>query len=618
MRLPFAKVTLFVVLASLAGSAIYRIFGIERRVSDTIASERLRLEVKDRVPFTRTELSPHDSDYVEIIQTTREVRALAEFDGSYYAATGGGLIQLSPDGETLRHYTVLDGLPESDLTALIAFDGKLYIGTRSKGLVVFDGESFCLYTFTDRQIQAITCFAGDNGRLLIGTFNGGLFDFDGKFFTEVKAEGGRIMGVNCLKSDGRRLYAGTFNLGLYIYANGTWAHYSMAGGLPSDRVVGVESLNDLTWVATDLGLAVFGNDRFQTVATIPSLSGSAVFDGRLYVTKDSGEVSVFDRSLKTVLPAAGAGQARLVTLNQNLWLVSNQGVSLFDGNRLRGFGAADASLTDNFASGLAIDANGDLWVGTFRHGIDVYTPESGRIKHIESESVREINYLVASDRGVEAATSAGRIGFGGDMSVTVLTAGLPASSVNHFSKQLIATARGLVLDGGDGAHVLTTVHGLPSNSVYSTLESDTRLFAGTLGGLAEIQGGRVTRTFTSANSNLTTNWVTSLCMADGRLFIGTYGGGAFELSPSGEVRSFESETGKFTANPNAIYADDERLYIGTLTGVEVLDLRDQKWKTVRKILPSEVVMSITGDDENIYFGTSAGVARVAKRYFVQL
>jgi hypothetical protein len=89
----------------------------------------------------------------------------------------------------------------------------------------------------------------------------------------------------------------------------------------------------------------------------------------------------------------------------------------------------------------------------------------------------------------------------------------------------------------------------------------------------------------------------------------------FELFPSGEIRSFEAETGKFVVNPNALFSDGKHLFAGTLEGVKILDLRSQKWKTVRRFLPSETVMSITADEENIYFATTGGLAKFKKNYF---
>ncbi|MDQ2746726.1 MAG: hypothetical protein M3T96_05640, partial [Acidobacteriota bacterium] len=159
------------------------------------------------------------------------------------------------------------------------------------------------------------------------------------------------------------------------------------------------------------------------------------------------------------------------------------------------------------------------------------------------------------------------------------------------------------------------VQNLPSNSIYTTLSVGEKLYVGTLGGLAEIENRRVVRVFKDSNSNLKTNWVTALCYAGERIFIGTYGGGIFELTPAGEIRSFENEAGKFVVNPNALFSDGERLYAGTLTGAETLDLRTGEWQTLHAILPSETVTSIAGNEQAVYFATTNGIARVEKNYF---
>ncbi|HEX9960430.1 MAG TPA: hypothetical protein VGB00_05830, partial [Pyrinomonadaceae bacterium] len=236
---------------------------------------------------------------------------------------------------------------------------------------------------------------------------------------------------------------------------------------------------------------------------------------------------------------------------------------------------------------------------------------------IESETAREINFLQAGDEEMFAAASSGLIRFRTDFSNENLTKkdGLPNNSVTHFSAGSVATAKGLAFRENGKFRALSTVNGLPNNSVYTTLRIGAKLYAGTLGGLAEIENNRVTRTFKDTNSNLKTNWVTALCLAGERIFIGTYGGGVFELLPSGDIRSFESETRKFVVNPNAIFSDGGRAYFGTLEGVKILDLQTQQWQTVRSVLPAETVLSITGDAENIYFGTTAGIARINKNYF---
>lgn len=273
--------------------------------------------------------------------------------------------------------------------------------------------------------------------------------------------------------------------------------------------------------------------------------------------------------------------------------------------------------TDNFVSALAFDNDENLWLGTFRRGVDVFNADGKKLKHLESESLREINFLQSTGETVSAATSSGLRTLKKDFSSSNQTKkdGLPGDSITHFSGDFTATSKGLAFRENGRIRVLSTVQGLPSNAVYTTLEAGGKLYAGTLGGLAEIAGNRVVRTFKDSNSNLKTNWTTALIRAGERVFIGTYGGGVFELLPSGEIRSFEAEIGKFVVNPNAMSSDGARLYVGTLAGARVLDLRTQEWTTIKQILPSENVMSVAASGDNVYFGTSSGIARIGKSYF---
>lgn len=613
------KLICVVIVASIVCSGIYRVLSIRSRVQNALAAEKLLLKDRDKVRFELTRFLPHDQDTVTVVQNTNAVRDLARFNGELYAATDGGLIRIGENGEILRHYTVLDGLPESDLLCLSAFNGKLYIGTRTSGLVVFDGEEFAGYKFPDHKTEAITAFAEGDGALLIGTFAGGLLRFDGTGFTEIKAGSDPIAAVNCIRTDGPKLYVGTFNTGLFIHENDMWSHFSTTEGLPSNRIVSIASIDENLYVATDFGLAVLDGDTFRNLITLPALSGAAVFDSRLFLVKDDGQIFIFDRSLKDLFPASSTANSRLNSLDEKLWLLSGNGISRFEDGRIKPFTKISGPLTDNFVSALAAASNGSLWVGSFHRGIDILAANGENLKHIENENVREINYLEPIADSVSASTSAGLIRFPDVAPGKSLTAkeGLPSNSVTQTSGDVIATAKGLAFNTDGRVRLLTTVQGLPNNSVYTTIKVGDKLYAGTLGGIAEIVDGRVVKTFKDSNSNLTTNWVTAFCRAGDRFFIGTYGGGIFELTASGDISSFEHETGKFTVNNNAMYSDGERLYAGTLTSVKVLDLNTLEWKTYKNILPSQTVMSITGDDAAVYFGTASGIARVKRTLFTR-
>ena len=619
MRLPFRKILILILTLSALFCVGYEIHRIYRSARQTLAEERARLLEQNRVAFEKRFLTPHLSDKISIRQNTDETRDFVKFKDSFYAATGGGLVRYDEDGKLKKHFTVLDGLPESDLTALAVFDGKLFIGTRTKNLVIFDGEKFENYIWTDRRAEAVTAFLVKDGRLLIGTFGGGLLEFDGDNFTEIKAGKERIAAINCLYETDGNLYVGTFNNGLLIYGNDVWSRFNTTNGLPSNRVVGIVAKDKNLYAATDFGLAVLNENSFRSLVTLPSLSGLALYRNQLLLLKDNGEIFTFDKSVKPFsLSEKPLQNARFASADERLLLLSNRGISVIGERHIKPFPEPEnAALTVNFVSALAFDKNENLWVGSFRNGIDIYSPNGSKLKHIESETVREINYLHSNDDAISAATSAGIVNFKRDFSIEMFSKseGLPSNSITHFSGEYIATAKGLAYRENGIFHVLSTVQNLPNNSIYTTLQIGNITYAGTLGGLAQIENKRVVRSFKDANSNLTTNWVTALCYADERIFIGTYGGGIFELTAAGEIRSFEGEAGKFVVNPNALYSDGQRLYAGTLQGVKILDLQTQEWRSVGKILPSETVLSITGDGRNVYFGTTNGIVLVAKDYF---
>ena len=617
MRLSFKKSVFIAISVMILSFAAFQIFSIYNSARKTLANERARLKDKTSVTFEKKILTPHLTNKIQILQNTLETRDFVKFKNSYFAATGGGLVQFDEGGKTERHFTVLDGLPESDLTALAIFQDKLFIGTRTKNLVTFDGEKFENYVFTNRQAQTITYFLEADGQLLIGTFDGGLIAFDGAEFTQTK----RISAINCLFKSGAKLYVGTFDNGLWIYENDIWTQFAKSEGLPSNRVVGIAVKDKNLYVATDFGLAILEEKRFRTIVTLPTISSLILHENKFFLTKINGDIFTFDDSLKEFSAKENLQNLQLKSIGEQFFLLSNQGVFEISSAKIKSFTQAqNESLTDNFVSALAFDKRENLWIGTFRHGIDIFAADGKKLQHLESETTREINFLNAKDETIFAATSVGLLNFKSDFSVENLTKkeGLPSNSITHFTNDFIATAKGLTFRENGKIRVLTSVQGLPNNSVYTTLQIGQKLYAGTLGGLCEIENNRVVRVWKDSNSNLKTNWITALIFTNERLFIGTYGGGIFELLPSGEIRSFEVETGKFTVNPNAIFADSERLYIGTLTGVKVLNLQNQTWQTIIKVLPSETVLSIIGDEETIYFGTTNGIAKIEKTYFGEM
>lgn len=656
-------------IASLLGA-----WRIKSKALEQLNQTRSVLCEQGLISFERNIRAPLPTSHIQFWQSTRNVKAIARFRDSYFAATDGGLIELSPAGKLLRSYSVLDGLTESDLTSLAVFNSKLYIGTQTRGLLTYDGERFESYRWTDRQPQAITALLEGKGRLLIGTLSGGLIEFDGRNFKEIATGGDkeRLLKINCLLEDNARLYVGTFDDGLWMQEAGRWLHFTIADGLPSARIVGIAASGERLYVASDFGLAIASHDNllreetarqqkvFQSPGNTPALSSLVKYGTEILFSRDDGKV--FDVSdstesgnhieIKDVTwnRPADFSNCRAVMLDDKLWLLGSQGIWLANKDSsfsIRAqlsfsyFGRSDEpqTLSGNVISALAFDADGKLWAGSFRNGIDVLGVDGRRFAHLESEPTREINNLVpdGDEKAVFVATSQGLTRFDSTLHASHLTIvdGLLSNSVSqialvkepgdvmgnstpgqsHGKVLICATGRGLSIGTPGKLRGLTTTQGLPNDSLYTVLAHDRFIYVGTLGGLAQIESGRVVRVFKDSNSNLTHNWITGLCAAGARLFVGTYGGGVFELTASGDLRSYAPEIGKQIINPNAMWSDAERLYVGTLDGAWVLNLRSQKWTHLKNELPSHVVLSVTGGGQRVYFGTTSGLARIEKSYF---
>ena len=641
---------LFACLGLLFSLGAFHIINQTQRI---IENERAQLTDENEIFFEEIPHESHFNQYVSFIQNTKNVRFIEKFQDNYFAATDAGLLELAQNGKLLKHYTVLDGLPESDLTGLAVYNSRLFIGTRESGLIVFDGEHFSSYRFKNHETQAITDLFSDNRKLLIGTFAGGLIEFNGKKFHEIKAgkDKKRIVGINRINQADTNIFIGTHADGLWIFSNGIWKQFTTADGLLSNRIIGVEIVSDYLYAAADLGVSRASKTDltketaqkiFQISIGAPMLSGIAKNNERIFLTKDNGETFTFNGNSSRFNSASfeeiswqkpeNLKNSRLFSFDQKILFVGTEGIwqaSAENSARIfpSPFGDLSEPLmpTTNVISALAFDRNSRLWIGNFRRGIDIFSGEGEQITHLENDVIKEINFLGIRENSIVGATSKGAVSFDANLKSIVLTKenGLPGNSIMHIStddsggnaRKIYATSKGVWLEEKGVLRGFSTVNVLPSNTVSTTLLTENSIFVGTLGGLAKIEHGKVTKVYKDSNSPLQNNWITTLCSANSRIFLGTYGGGIYELLPSGELRNFNLKGGKIFVNPNAAFTDGKRLFFGTLDGAWILDLESQKWFQLKDELPSKLVLSIGGNSENVFFGTTNGIAKINKKYW---
>jgi ligand-binding sensor domain-containing protein len=647
------------------------------RLNGLVGQEKQQQEAASRVEVIETRLRAPVTDGLTIYLNASAVRATAVMAGTRYLATSGGLVQLDPGGGVKRRYTTFDGLPDNDLTALAVFQGRLFLGTAAYGLVAFDGTAFTGYSFVKPKAGAVRALAATESRLLIGTLDGGVFEYDGERFSRRlnSATGADFKQVTAVLPVGARVYIGTQDLGLYISQEDRIEHIGVSDGLPSPHVTGIAALDGALSgigeiaVATDFGVVGLTEaNQIKPISSTPNITSLAVSGGHLWAGLFTGGVAdlhagdsvradgrisrpvrnEFGASVRDGVGLPGSTPAVVCTGEGKLWVLTGEGAfSRDDGAPGPSFQAVAASLgsgailTSGHITSLAVDSRGRLWVGYFDRGIDILALETNeRLSRLEDERVREINFI-KYDRAQDqmlVATSRGLVIFDGRERQTVLTHdrdGLISDSIAHVSLAevapditggpsaavarpqqaiVLATAGGLTEVSGGKSRSINAFHGLASNHLYCTATSGSRLFVGSLAGLIETEGLRVTRTYKTSNSKLSHDWVTALCEAAGTLYIGTNGGGVDALLPTSEWINYSDEIGRVEVNQNAMHFDGERLYVGTSQqGLLSYNTRGHRWTRITQALPSQNITAIESDDRFIYAGTLNGMMRIEKR-----
>jgi ligand-binding sensor domain-containing protein len=621
------------ILAAVVGAGLYlRSVDIERDRAAELA----------RVLVEEEPLAPPVTTGVTLWLPAAAANDVEPYDGLVYAATSAGLVAYDESGRVARRYTTLDGLPENTLTCLERFEGRLFVGTKTSGLVAFDGTRFTRYRFVRPAASSVTALRAAAGELLVGTFDAGLFEYDGTSFTRRHQEqaGSGLQQVTAILDDGPRLYAGSYDAGLFAWRDGSVKELREADGLASDRVTGLAARDGRIFVATDMGVSALDGDRATVVDTTPAATGIAATGDGCFLSSLTRGVSpladgasafraVADRAPLAALTAPARG---VKVENEIVWAMTDEGLYAIDprgANRFERFGEpvgdSGAALSSAHVTALAFDASGRLWAGYFDGGVDPLDPASGaRLEHLDDPSLREVNAIVAApgSRELWIATSKGLATFDGtrraswrgasDGLVGENVAGLALGVGPDGASVAVATNRGLTVVDGARLRSITAFHGLPNNHVYAVTALGGRTYVGTLGGLAEVDGLRVGRTFTTSTSRLGHNWVSALAAIDGKLYIGTYGGGVSTLLPTGELVTAD-ETAGLEINPGAMLAVDGRLYAGTLdSGLLALDVAAGRWTKVATALGSLDVSALAADASYLYVGTENGITRIAR------
>ena len=369
-------------------------------------------------------------------------------------------------------YTTEDGLAQSQVRC-IAQDaqGFLWFGTLG-GVSRFDGHEFVNYALQeglpDAQVSAL--LRTQDGGLWLGTGSGIVRTINGNQFLPVPLAtdpAPRIMAL--AEGPGGVVYAATDERGVLVFTEGT---SGLLPGYPVDTANTVRALLVLRdgglLIGLRNGLLRWKNGRCERVSLGegPPKSISALAEGQdgglwvgtygegLYHVSSSGAITEYDETNGLLQNNV---RTLLMDTEGRLWIGSKFGLNLYANGKLRAFTIHQGMPNDNVWCAYQ-DTEGDLWFGTDGAGAMRYAGDRFVTYTVKDGLCSDQVMCITSDEA-------------GD-----LWLGTYGNGICRM----------------DGMAMVTTLDGLPNNTIWSGLRTrDGALWFGTSDGLCRMRNGTV-------------------------------------------------------------------------------------------------------------------------------
>jgi PAS domain S-box-containing protein len=595
--------------------------------------------------------------------------------------------------EALPRFTRLSvehGLSQATVQAILQdHAGFFWFGT-DEGLNRFDGYSFRVFKHDPDDPRSlphsmISALHEDREkRLWVGTHNGlALFDPVTETFTRTGPVEERVTSI--LEDAAGTMWIGTVGQGLFRRdaGSGTFVSYAHDPGRPASLASQLVSAlhrdrRGRLWVGTrDAGLDMLG----ETAVSDPA--GRAGFlhhrhdprdprslphddvlglgedrAGTLWIATNGGGLASLDPETGTFVRHPGSGEASgaelmtriLIDRQDVLWVGTASGLQRYD--RATGrfvthrHDPADSrSLSRNTIRSLYEDAAGQLWVGTYDGGADVWSRRDAPFRYYTHRNAdpsglaeRVVSSLLEDDRGrIWVGTSGGWLHEFEPRSGTFRRYRVPGARAHTAVLSLAQDRRGRIWAGTyrDGLAqfdpergTFTVLDHRPDGARASVADSiwaieearDGTLWLGTNTGLVQFDPERrraVLHHETPTPGGLSYTGVRALLHdREGNLWVGTLGGLNVLLRGKGVVRYRQEERDPESLSRNAVLALREdgqgRIWAGTMGGgVNVLDQASGKFKAYFRGLQSPVVYRMEEDaDGRLWLSTNRGLSRL--------
>lgn len=275
-------------------------------------------------------------------------------NGDFLLGTSAGLFRL--DAKNILSYFADNEELKTAKVKAIEYDeeGNIWIASDGQGLFKACPTNIKLYLGKEQIISPVVmALQHDNqGNLLIGTYNNGVYSFkNGKATPYEKIKAKEIL---CsLKDEKGQIWLGTERNGLYIINNQNIKNYTIANGLPSNRVFtfGNSGVDGVIWMATEAGLCYYKDNKFYALKD-SRFVGTSIFSF-LNIGKDS----------------------LLLSSEVGLYLIHNQKITHHYDNEILNKKSSFCMTEDKF---------GRIWLGK-RNGLVCWNPQNQKVWHFSTK-----------------------------------------------------------------------------------------------------------------------------------------------------------------------------------------------------------------------------------------
>ncbi len=355
----------------------------------------------------------YDGALIGIDLPFRSISSLHETKAGvlWIGTRGGGLLRY--ENGDVRVYTHADGLPDNDVTSLVAGqDGGIWVGTKS-GLAHLHSDTF--YVATTRHglpaNRINTLFEDDAGSLWIGTDKGGLarlrLDVPDWLEIGIATEGAsnynfmharwdEVLSISSFASPNGLTYdmvkslfmdregnllIGTDGGGLNLLRDGKFTMYTEKVGLPDDFVYAIhEDPFGAMWFSTEKGVGRLAEGAITTFSAADGLADDHVIsiastpDGSVWMGTYGKGLSRYRNGHFTRFTHNNGLPADIIyslygDSRGRLWIGTGGGAARMQRNELTVF-TMEQGLSSNQVTVMLESHDNSVWIGTYDAGLN--------------------------------------------------------------------------------------------------------------------------------------------------------------------------------------------------------------------------------------------------------